>query len=211
MLAAVTAPAARAGFTVTIGSAQIGAGQTGTVDVMISGGPELLDFYVAEFQFRITPVGSGATGGLRFTDPQAVSYVNDPAYVFAGNSLALSRSVTTTLTAADTLTIGDSTADFAGVDVSGGRLLARLEFAAAAAAAGSTYRVELVGSASQFQDPSFNGVPFQAVSGVVSVSGTPDVSAVPAPRGLALAATGLPVLAGWVFACRRARSGTAPT
>src|SRR5262245_59719047 len=123
VVALLTATTAQAGFTISIGNASVTAGGTTTVDVMISGGPEFLDSFVTEF--RITPLGSAAIGGLQFTYRQSGPI--DPGYVFNGNSFFLSREVTTNISTADTLTIGDFTNDGLGVDVSGGRLLARLE------------------------------------------------------------------------------------
>src|SRR5947208_16920906 len=88
LLALAAAPAAagdaRASFVVTVGSASVQQGGTGTVDVLIrstsTAGDPLSSF---GFEFQITPTGPRH---LDFRSPQLDAQLGLPGYVFAGNS-----------------------------------------------------------------------------------------------------------------------------
>ncbi|MFO0847616.1 MAG: PEP-CTERM sorting domain-containing protein [Gemmataceae bacterium] len=193
--AAWTAAPAPAALVVSVGSASVAAGGTGTVDVFVSG-PDRLDYFVGEF--RITPVGSAPAGGLLFVAPPPLPPLAAANYVFAGNSFAASQlpanpgAVTTSVRFNDTYTVGDFTLDNLGVDVSAPRLLTRLSFSAGGAVPdGSRYTLSLNPLGSQFQNPDFADLPFTGTLGTITVTARPTDLVVPEPSSLVILLTGL--------------------
>jgi hypothetical protein len=185
---ALTATAS-AGFTVSIGSTTVNSGGTSSVDVLIFGSPELLDFFVGEF--RITPIGAAPASLLQFSAVQT-DFSTNANYAFLGNSNGLIQTVTTTVSTGDTLTILDGTTTFAGVDLSSTHLLSRLDFnAASGLVSDAQYRIELVPGGSSFFDPDTNTLNASASSGIITVLGNGGLNAVSAPAGLVLLASGL--------------------
>lgn len=194
-LVLVAAPAA-ADYEITFSPTAVGIDPGGvtTVDVLIaetSATPNL-DFYIATF--RLTPVGGSPEGGVTFTVPQT-NYSTDSSYVFFNNSGGLAQDVTQS---GSVLTVGDLSADGAGIDVGAGRLLARINLSAIPGlAVGSAYRLELVADESEFQDVDFAPIAFVANQPAT-------VTAIPEPGAFLL--TGAVAGGGLLARLRRRRA-----
>ena len=211
-LALAAAADARAAFVVTIGNATVAAGSATTVDVTISGGPELLDQFGVEF--RIAPFAGGPFGDLKFTIPQSNSQLSAPNYVFAGDTLLGTGNISTVGAPNDTYIGGDGTLSGAGVTVGpGNSLLIRLDVSALTALAGNQFTISLVPSTSTFffspNTEVNNGVvAFTSTSGLVTVTPSGPELVSPAPPTVVagmLGAGGL-MLARWGAGLRRRRA-----
>lgn len=198
----------RADFIVSIGSATVQAGDTATVDVTVTGAAtnaELLDFFVAPF--RLTALGGSPTGGAFFVDPQSISFDGNSDYIFLGNSFGVTQEVTDGMYADDTLTVGDGTADFSGVDVNNQVfLLAQLEVGTLASTPnGSGYTISILDDEQFFANPALDGQPITVNTGTITVLSS-DVQAVPVPAGMVLVGIGFPLLA--IIARKRGRTSS---
>jgi hypothetical protein len=198
----------RADFIVSIGSATVQAGDTAIVDVTVTGAAtnaELLDFFVAPF--RLTVLGGSPTVGAFFIDPQSISFDGNPDYIFLGNSFGVTQEVTDGMYADDTLTVGDGTADFSGVDVNNQVfLLAQLEVGTLASTPNdSVYTISILDDEQFFANPALDGQPITVNTGSITVLSS-DVQAVPVPAGMVLVGIGFPLLA--IIARKRGRSSS---
>ena len=174
LLTLAAAPAARADLIISVGSADVQSGQTGSVDVFVRSTTGTDSLQIANVQFQITPVSPPPLSpALSFTNPQSDSQLTNPGYIFAGNSAAApfgpASFITTTITPNDTYFGGDGTADASGVLVpTTNRLLVRLDLTAGAGAGGSVYQISLVNSGTLFLDPNFTPIPFSSTAGLVT-------------------------------------------
>lgn len=201
------AAGAHAGFTITIENKTVAQGGSVTLDVTISGS-DRLDLFAAEFV--ITPVGGAPAGGVRFAAVPAVPPLFDANYVFApDNSFAIANlpsnpaSVYQTTTTNDSYLASDGTLDFLGVDVSGGRLLARLTVTAGAIPVGAHYQVTY-GANSLYLDETGAEVSVTLLGGDIEVVAG-DATPVPAPPGMVLMLSGVLPCLGCVAARSRGR------
>jgi hypothetical protein len=211
---------ARAGLVVSVGSATINQGSTGTLDVYLSStaspsSPDQINDY--GFTLQIT---ANTVGNLAFSGSQDFSYLNSSNYVFFGNSADFISGISspppiggtpfTTVYANDSFLGFDSTNDFTPVKLSsssGQVLLAALTLNAAITSAGETFSVSLVpdsgnGSSSSGADTFFNvvdsnfneisAVPFTSTPGTVTIS---SVATVPEPAAIISGMTAVVILA----------------
>jgi hypothetical protein len=193
----LSADPALAGFVVSIGNAtDVTPGSTVTLDVTVTG-PDRLDLFAGEFILIPLDAASPADR-VRF----AVDALGDPPqppllesnYAFpTNNSYAYQNlpgnpgAVYETTWAGDSYLVSDSTLDQAGVDVSGGNLVARLTIQVdGSAPSGSRYGVVL-GASSLYWDQFAADVPVTPVGGEITVAGA---AVVPAPGGMTLAVIG---------------------
>jgi hypothetical protein len=211
---------ARADFIISIGNTTVPQGGTGTVDVFLSStaGPLSPD-QLNNLGFTLQITGPHE---LQFASSQSFAYLNDPQYIFAGDSTNQSTSspggsVSTTVYANDTFIGSDSTASGNPVSLStssGQVLLATLSLDAAVTNIGDSYAIGLVptsgngsigSSTSTFFDvfdfstgAETSAVPFTSTPGIVTITG----STVPEPRAIVSALTAVTILSG-VFGVRR--------
>ena len=177
---------ARADFVVTIGSAAVAQGGTGTVDVLIrstgTGGDKLSSF---GFEFQVTPTGPRH---LDFRNPQLDAQLGAVNYVFAGDS----GDLVSTLPVGAVKSVsggtnnqfigGDDTNSGGDVTVTSDKLLVRLNLTAATSAApivGDSFTISLIPSAfTDFRSANNALIPFTSTPGVVRITGVPEPSAV---------------------------------
>ena len=213
----------RADLVISVGSATVPQGGTGTVDVFLSStastaSPDPINNLA--FTLQIT-----GPNELMFSTTQGFGYLNDPHYVFSGDSTDQNTSsgggsVTTTSYANDTFIGSDST--FSGNPVSlssssGQVLLASLNLDASITNLGDVYTIGLVpgsgdgsinSSASTYFDV-FNfstgsetsAVPFSSMSGTVTIGG----AAVPEPASIISGLIAMVTVAGFHGAPPRSR------
>lgn len=167
---------AQADLIVTVGSANIPSGGTGTVDVYVtSTSNDMLG--VTSLQFDISRI-SGASL-LEFANPQSNSFLSQTNYVFAGDSFDYINSIPffgppfTTVTPNDTVSGGDNTNDFTNVTLTTGQpyLLAALTVQSQAGApVGDLFSISLDPS-SQFLLSDFaTQVPYTSTPGTITIS-----------------------------------------
>lgn len=219
LLALAWSNTASADLIVSIGSIDLAPGQTGSIELMISGSNAPLSIF--GFDLRIVPQ-AGATSSLRFLEEDE-SYLSRADYVFKADSSALGDKqdssvgrVSTTVLPGDTFRGVDATLSLGDVFVTDARLLARIPvqhfFAPAAAdtTLGHRFAIELVSpsgtsldftagqAATGFADKAFAPIEYNSKSGFVTIS------AVPEPNSFGL---------GWLVTCcvlckwRRSRDG----
>lgn len=177
---------------VNILDAQISAGETGFVNVMVeSDSSENLDLF--QYKFRISGVGANV-GGLRFLSPQLSSEVSAPNYIHSGDSGGF-ISVAQNGPQFDEVLGGDFTSSFAGTELSSERLFAQLDIehilptgTPSSAASSDQFSISLIDDGDTFfSDSAFNTLAFSSTGdGQVEV-----VVAVPEPGsgGLLLLST----------------------
>jgi hypothetical protein len=228
VVAGVVAPA-RAGLLVTVDNATLVAGTTTSVNVYVSsddplGADQALQSFGFEFRITIVPPV------LTFVDPQPIAYLTDPAYVFVGDSGALTLgqvgNVSPTVSPSDTFIGGDFTASFSDVLVpTTNRLLARLQISASAAAPTTVGTIALVPSLGTsveylnglsntgFLDANLNPISFSSTPGTITVfaasGGQVEPVVVPEPASLTLLAAGAGLLGWWGVRRKRMRHGRA--
>jgi hypothetical protein len=214
-LSLLAAPA-RADFIVSIGSATIPHGGTGTLDVMLTStasslSPDLLNNY--GFTLQIT-----GPHELQFSSSQSFGYLSNSQYVFAGDSTDQMTSspggtVNTTVYTNDTFVGSDSTNSGNPVSLSSTNtpvLLAALTLDATITSPGDVYTVNLVppsgnGSMSTSMQTFFDNfnfdtgqetsaVPFTSTPGTMTIS----AAAVPEPASIFLGAAAAAILGGAV-------------
>jgi hypothetical protein len=221
---------ARADFVVSIGSATIPQGGTGTIDIDLTStasasSPDLLNNYA--FTLQIT-----GPHQLQFSTTQSFAYLSNGNYVFFGDSsnqmtASPGGTVTTTVYAHDTFIGTDSTGSGNPVSLTSGNtpvLLATLTLNAAITNVGDVYSVKLVppsGNGSMessigtfFDNFNFDtgtetsAVPFTSSPGTVTISAG---AAVPEPSTIVLYLTAALLLGGTLAArrCRRPEVGEA--
>src|SRR5262249_4654432 len=137
--------------------------------------------------------------------------LSDPNYVFpAGNSFAADNlpgnpaSVYATVWTGDTYLASDATLDFAGVDVSGGKLLARLALQLVGSAPSGWRSGVACGANPVYQSEPGYATPATPPGGEI-VAARP-ASPIPSPAGLVLVASGA---ASLLFGRRWRRRGAA--
>jgi hypothetical protein len=216
----------RAGLIISIESASVAQGGTGTVDVLVtstasSGTPDLINNY--GFQLQITNNGTDNTQ-LAFSANQDFGYISNasrnPAYLFLGDSSAAQPPPSSigspgqTVYPSDTFTGADSTFSGNPVSLSSGTtyLLASLTvttLTGAAPVVGDAFTISLVptsgtGSMSPNTNTFFDNFDFNNGSEIsatpfTSTSGTVSIvsSAVPEPTSIISGLTALLVLAGY--------------
>jgi hypothetical protein len=217
---------ARAGFIISINNTTVPRGGTGTVDVFLSStaGPLSPD-QVNNIGFTMQISGPQE---LQFASTQGFGYLNDPHYIFAGDSTdqgtgSPGGSVSTIVYANDTFIGSDSTASGNPVSLStssGQVLLATLSLDAAITNVGDSYTIGLVptfGNGSIDSSPSTHldvfdfltgaeasAVPFTSTPGTVTITG----SSVPEPPAIASVLTAGMILSG-IFGVRHRGAATA--
>jgi hypothetical protein len=224
LLAGFAIPA-RADFVISIGSATVPQGGTGTVDVFLnstagSSSPDLLNNLA--FTLQIT-----GPHELQFTSTQNFSYLNGSQYVFFGDSTDQKTSspdgtVKTTVYANDTFAGSDSTFSSNPVSLSsssGQVLLASLSLNTAITNVGDSYTISLVpptgsGSMNSSTSTFFDDFNFStgAETSAVPFTNTPETvtitaSAIPEPATIVLGLTAVPILSG-VYRVRCLRTAT---
>ncbi len=232
LLAGFAIPA-RAGLIVSIESASVAQGGTGTVDVFLtstagSQSPDLINNY--GFQLQITNNGADNTQ-LAFSANQDFGYISNtglnPAYLFLGDSFAAQPpaspvgSPITTVYPNDTFTGADSTSSGNPVSLSSGTtyLLASLRVTTVTGAPpliGDAFTISLVPTSDNgslhtnpntyFDNFDFNSGSELSFTSFTSTSGTVTIvaSAVPEPATIVSGLAALLILAG-VHGVRRVR------
>jgi len=218
VLACSLAIPARAGLVVSVGSTSINQGGTGSIDVYLSSTadptmPDLINDYT--FTLQIMPTGPGE---LQFSTAQSFGYLNQPQYVFSGDSADYVFGTSfpppvggfgfPTVYANDSFLGFDNTNSFNPVSLStlsGQVLLATLSLDATITSMGETFTVGLVpssgdgsmaGNASSYfnvVDSDFNelsAVPFTSTAGTVTIT----ASAIPEPASIISGLTGAAIV-----------------
>jgi len=166
---------ARADFIVSVSDVTLSPGTTGFVDVTISSDQPAGDLLSTfGFEFRITTTGATR---LEFFSPQPDPQLSDPGYVFFGNSFAATNAlpignVLTTLVPNDTFSGGDSESNFADVNITSSKLLARLLITTMTTlppAVSDTFQVSLEPTNTFFFDSNFNAISFSTIPGTVAI------------------------------------------
>jgi hypothetical protein len=229
LLIAASATAARAEIVVSIDSTTVAAGGTGVLDVYISSTapsfhPDRFNDYA--FTLQITPITAGELMFAPNSPPppgpvQSYSYLNNPSYVFYGNSAdwvagqAFPPAIGGTAFTSNTGYLDDSfqgfdtTNDFHTVSLSsssGEVLLAQLTLSAAITSSGEKFRVSLVPRFSRHggspSSPTYfdtvnsdfhqiHTVPYRSHSGIVTIG----PSAVPEPSSIVYGLSAIAILA----------------
>jgi hypothetical protein len=204
--ALVPAAVSRADFVVTVGSATVAQGGTGTVDVLIRStnpaGDPLSSF---GFDFQILSAGAAH---LDFQNPQHDAQLAQAGYVFAGNSgdavdkVAVGAVHSVAGGVNNQFVGGDETDSGGNVSVQGNVLLVRLDLTAltsSAPLAGDRFTVALVADAfTGFRDANNAPIPFTSTLGVVTIG-----AAVPEPSALVTTLIGGALILGLVARRRR--------
>ncbi len=219
---------ARGDVVISFATTPVAVGGTGTVDVYLtSNAPDMINGY--GFQVQLSNLGLDGTQ-LQFTPNEDLSYVNNPDYVFAGNSYNLVGSTTSSMTGYPNDTFGavDSTLNnnSSPVTLTPGTpyLLASLTVTTipappggAAPMPGDSFSISLVptsgdGSALGSSNTLFNNYDYSGNNGEISAtpftstSGTINIvaSAVPEPASIVSGLAAMLSLLG-VHGVRRAR------
>jgi len=223
LLAMFAAPA-RAGIVISVGSASIDQGATGTIDVWLTSdagqmSPDLLN----NLGFTLQISGPHE---LQFAAAQSFAYLSSSQYVFAGDSTAqmtasMGGAVTQTVYPNDTFVGADSTFTGNPVSLSSAStpvLLAELALDATITSPGDRYTISLLpsmgnGSINNSTQTYFDvfdffntgmetsSVAFGSSAGTVTIRG----SAVPEPPSIVSGLTAVFIVAGTLRACRMRR------
>jgi hypothetical protein len=204
-----------AGMIIQIEDTEIGAGQSGVVNVWISSsdGTDSLSLY--NFVVNLTSIGS-PSGTLEFIDPQDTSENLDANYVFVDDldpSGLLSSTITNSQVEAGDFT--NSSGDVPVPALALRRLLARLDVRhvlgpgqSAAQAVGEEFQISLDDSGVTYFDNSNGPADIDLSSfapGTITISSS-SVTAVPEPTSFILFTAGA---AGWIVRNRWKRSARA--
>jgi len=193
----------RADLIISVESANVASGGTGTVDVFVTS-TNNDSLGVTSLQFDISRISGAST--LQFTNPQSNSFLGQSNYVFTGNSFDSINSVsffgspTTTVTPNDTLLGGDNTNDFTNVTLTSGQpyLLAALTVQSqTGAAVGDQFQISLDPSSSFLLSDFSPTAPYTSDPGTITIS--PPSVATPEPGTLTLLISG----GGVLLLCRR--------
>jgi hypothetical protein len=216
---------ANAAVVIQVEDTEIGAGQSGFVNVWISSSDESDSLKLFNVVFGLTPLGSPSST-LEFIAPQTTLGNTDPNYVFVDDLEPTGLMLNWIQN--DVVEGGDLTASGGEVELPATlsrRLLARLDVnhllgagQSANDAIGETFRISLLEEFMLSNDDTFVTF-FDDASGPLSLDfsnvtpGTitivaPSVTAVPEPSSLILLASGG---AGWLVRSRRKRSAQAAT
>jgi hypothetical protein len=183
LMLTLAAQSTRADFNVTIGNATLTSGQSAIIDVMISGTPQL-DQYFSEY--RLTAIGGAAPLGVQFSNTQTVNVVDNSSYVFNLNSLNFDRYFGVTPATQYDLTISDLTVNALGEDVSSPLLLGRLNISSLSGLSqNSQYQIELLAGGTSFLDQSATEVAYTSTGGLITINADgPSLIATPTPLTL---------------------------
>lgn len=209
VLFGLAAPA-KADLVISIGNANVVAGQAGSVNIFIksTGTDQLGNF---SFKLQITPQGAAQAAGRRMEFTNSPAAASDPTfaasdYVFQGDSHDISTSTrlgnaTTTTTTRDSFIGADRTQGGMNITVTTARkLLATVPLTSITSSppvAGDTYRIDLITDANTFfQTAVFDDVPFSSTSGTIQILN-------PEPSSLLLGSIAVLCGAGWYVRTRR--------
>lgn len=203
---------AQAEIVVHIGDLSLTPGETGFVDVTITGAGENLQAF--GFEFQIAPIATSGGGVLQFVNPQSETYLDDASYVFKDDSddRILGFPVGVVDGSGEVFTGGDGSNTAADHGITGSTLLTRLQVTSNLVpqpVVGDAFQIALVSTGSSFYGPDVTSLFFTASgTGTVTLSGPAALT--PEPKDWVALLSGGMTLLGLLWIRRRRCNSAVP-